>query len=129
MQVALPVLLSKVPAQLSASHDCVLGGQVGVGVADNEVVDNEVVDSEVDVTVVLSEVDNVVCETDVEEVVLDGMATMTGEEGQAKYRITPGVDTLPDTAVRRVSAGKQRPRQYRECCYTSISKKKFLEPF
>ena len=128
MQVALPVLLSKVPAQLSASHDCVLGGQVGVGVADNEVVDNEVVDSEVDVTVVLSEVDNVVCETDVEEVVLDGMATMT-EEGQAKYRITPGVDTLPDTAVRRVSAGKQRPRQYRECCYTSISKKKFLEPF
>ncbi len=128
MQVALPVLLSKVPAQLSASHDCVLGGQVGVGVADNEVVDNEVVDSEVDVTVVLSEVDNVVCETDVEEAVLDGMATMT-EEGQAKYRITPGVDTLPDTAVRRVSAGKQRPRQYRECCYTSISKKKFLEPF
>ena len=122
------MLLSKVPAQLSASHDCVLGGQVGVGVADNEVVDNEVVDSEVDVTVVLSEVDNVVCETDVEEVVLDGMATMT-EEGQTKYRITPGVDTLPDTAVRRVSAGKQRPRQYRECCYTSISKKKFLEPF
>ena len=122
------MLLSKVPAQLSASHDCVLGGQVGVGVADNEVVDNEVVDSEVDVTVVLSEVDNVVCETDVEEAVLDGMATMT-EEGQAKYRITPGVDTLPDTAVRRVSAGKQRPRQYRECCYTSISKKKFLEPF
>lgn len=58
---------------------------LGVGIAVEEVVDNEV-----HVTVVLSEVDNVVCEADDEEVVLEGMATMT-EEGQTKYRITPGV--------------------------------------
>jgi hypothetical protein len=88
LQVALPVLLSKVPAQPSASHDCVSGGQVGVGVADDEVVDNSV-------DVVLSEVDIVLSEADVmlreaDDVVLDGMATKT-EEGHTKYWITPGV--------------------------------------